>query len=233
MIAITHPIKQMINSQYGFLSSMLDRFPSLLDEWIEKQKKEVEQIAKEYAEGDDEIYRDTYNSEISRINPCYDEELLFNQAMLIMTYSYYESFLCRLAKESGLNVETDARPSSIAEAHNGKLEGEFHDISEFLHESIFPLRNELCHNNNGTLYARKKDNKKAIAELERKGYVSIGNDGIYIKNREFIKQVLNEENKLLLKLAEICGFNTKWYKYKDGKMIIYDSYDQIKKDEME
>ena len=103
MIAITHPIKQMIDSQYGFLSSMLYRFPSLLDEWIEKQKEEVEQLAKEYAEGDYEVYRDTYNSEISRIDPCYDEELLFNQAMLIMVYSYYESFLCRLAKESGLN----------------------------------------------------------------------------------------------------------------------------------
>ena len=113
------------------------------------------------------------------------------------------------------------------------MEGEFLEISKYLHKIILPLRNELCHNNNGTLYSREKDNIKAIAELERKGYVSIGNDGIYIKNREFIKQVLDEENKLLLRLAEICGFNTKWYKYKDGKMIIYDSYDQIKKDKME
>ena len=98
MIAITHPIKQMINSQYGFLSSMLDRFPSLLNEWIKRQEEEVEQLAREYAEGDYEVYRDTYNSEISRVDPCYDEELLFNQAMLIMVYSYYESFLCRFAK---------------------------------------------------------------------------------------------------------------------------------------
>lgn len=227
MIAITHPIKQMINSQYGFLLSMLDRFPSLLDEWIEKQKEEVEQLAKEYAEGDYEVYRDTYNLEISRIYPCYEEELLFNQSMLIMVYSYYESFLCRLAKESGLNVKTDARPSSIAKAHNGTIEEEFLKISTFLHEKILPLRNELCHNNNGTLYSREEKNESAIAELDRKGYISMGNDGISFIDRKFIKQVLDGENKLLLKLAEICGFNTKWYKHMEGKMIVYDSYDQI------
>ena len=90
---------------------MLDRFPSLLSEWIKKQKVEVEQLAREYAEGDYEVYRDTYNSEISRVDSCYDEELLFNQAMLIMVYSYYESTLLRLSKE----VQVDSpRPSLIA-----------------------------------------------------------------------------------------------------------------------
>lgn len=216
MIAITHPIKQMINSQHGFLSSMLDFYPYLVNDWIEKQKKEVEEIAREYAEGDDEVYRDTYCSEISRIDSCYDEEQLFNQAMLIMIYSYYESLLCRLAKECGLNVKTDARPSLIAKAHSKTIEGEYLKISTFLHDTILPLRNELCHNNNGTLYSREEDNEKAIDELERKGYISIGNDGISIIDRSFIKKVLNGEHKLLLKLAEICGYKTTLYGNKDG-----------------
>ena len=216
MIAITHPIKQMINSQHGFLSSMLDFYPYLVNDWIEKQKKEVEKLAREYADGDDEVYRDTYDSEISRIDSCYDEELLFNQAMLIMIYSYYESFLCRLAKESGLNVKTDARPSSIAKEHDKTIEGEYLKIATFLHEKILPLRNELCHNNNGTLYSREEDNERAIAELERKGYISIGNDGISTIDRSFIKKVLEGEHKLLLKLAEICGYKTTLYGYKDG-----------------
>lgn len=218
----------MINSQYGFLSSMLDNFPNLLNEWIKKQEVEVEQLAKEFADGDYEIYKDTYNSEISRIDSCYDEELLFNQSMLIMVYSYYESFLYRLAKECDLNVKTDAKPSAIAKAHNGTIETEFLKISTFLHDTILPLRNELCHNNNGTLYSREEDNERVIAELDRKGYISMGNDGISIIDRKFIKQVLDVEHKLLLKLAEICGFKTKWYTYKDGKSLVYDSYDQIK-----
>ena len=216
MIAITHPIKQMINSQHGFLSSMLDFYPYLVNEWIERQKKEVEELAREFAEGDDDVYRDTYSSEISRIDSCYDEEQLFNQAMLIMVYSYYESFLCRLAKECGLNVKKDARPSSIAETHGKTIEGECLKISTFLHDTILPLRNELCHNNNGTLYSREEDNERTIAELERKGYISMGNDGISIIDRNFIKQVLDGEHKLLLKLADICGYNTTLYGYKDG-----------------
>lgn len=229
MIAITHPIKQMINSHYGFLSSMLDRFPSLLNEWIKKQEEEVERLAREHAEGDDEVYRDTYNSEISRVDPCYEEELLFNQAMLIMVYSYYESFLCRLAKDSGLNVNTDARPSSIASKHNGTIEGEFLKISKFLYETILPLRNELCHNNNGTLYSREEDNERAIVELERKGYISMDNDGICVTDRDFIKHVLDGEHELLLKLAEICEFKTQWHTFKDGKHIICDKYEEIEK----
>jgi len=229
MIAITHPIKQMINSQHGFLSSMLDFYPYLVNDWIEKQKKEVEELAREYAEGDDEVYWDTYNSEISRIDSCYDEEQLFNQAMLIMVYSYYESFLCRLAKECGLNVKTDARPSSIAKAHDNTIEGEYLKISTFLHEKLLPLRNELCHNNNGTLYSREEDNERAIAELERKGYISICDDGISIIDRSFIRKVLDGEHKLLLKLSEICGFKTQWHTFKDGKHIIYDKYEEIEK----
>jgi len=219
----------MINSQYGFLSSMLDRFPSLLNEWIKKQEEDVEQLAREYAEGDYEVYRDMYNSEISRVDSCYDEELLFNQAMLIMVYSYYESILCRLAKECGLDVKTDARPSSIANKHNGTIEGEFLKISTFLHDTILPLRNELCHNNYGTLYSREEDNERAIAELEKGGYISISNDGIIVTNREFLKKVLDKEHELLLKLAEICGFKTQWHTFKDGKHVIYDKYEEIDK----
>ena len=226
MIAITHPIKQMINNQYGFLSSMLDGFPSLLNEWIKKQEEEVEQLAREYAEGDYEVYRDTYNSEISRVDSCYDEESLFNQAMLIMVYSYYESFLCRLAKECGIKKEC---PSAIAEKHNAAVEGEYLEISTFLNEEILPLRNELCHNNNGTLYSRKRDNENAISELEKGGYVSINSDGICVTDRKFIKQVLDDEHKLLLKLAEICGFKTQWHTFKDGKHIICDKYEEIEK----
>jgi hypothetical protein len=225
MIAITHPIKQMINSQYGFLSSMLDRFPSLLDEWIEKQKEEVEQLAKEYAERDYEVYRDTYNSEISRIDPCYGEESLFNQAMLIMVYSYYESMLRRLAKESGIKENW---PSAVAAKYDVMIDGEYLKIATFLHNTMLPLRNQLCHNNNGTLYARSKDSEiENINKLIQNKYISEDDGRIYITNRNFVKQVLDGEHKLLLKLAEICGFKTRWYAYKDGKKIVYDNYDQI------
>lgn len=227
MIAITHPIKHMINNQHRFLSSMLERFPSLLEEWIKQQEEEVKQLAKEVAEGEKEIYRDIYNSEMQRIDPCYDEEQLFNQAMLIMVYSYYESSLLRLSTEIHVN---QARPSVIANHFGKDLDEELLKISSFLFNTIAPLRNQLCHNNQGTLFARKS--KRRVEQIENldqlvaKKFISIDDSRIVSIDRTFIKNVLDDEHKLLVKLAEICGFKTKWIASKDGETIIYESYEE-------
>lgn len=227
MIALTHPIKQMINSQHGFLSSMLERFPNLLDEWIEKQKKDVEELASEYAEGDAEVYRDTYNSEMKRIDPCYGEELLFNQAMLIMVYSYYEATLLRLSKESHVH---SLRPIIIANKFNAFLDDELIRISDFIYNKVEPLRDQLCHNNSGTLFEKNKERAEAcINYLSQKKYISVDEGRITFIDRAFIKKVLDGEHRLLLYLAEICGFKTQWCLHKDGKMVRYDSYEEFKK----
>ena len=227
MIEITHPIKQMINSQYGFLSSMLDRFPSLLEDWMQKQKEEVEKLANAEANGDYEVYSSIYSSEISRIDPCYDEEQLFNQAMLIMVYSYYESALLRLAKEI---QEDEARPSVIANHFGVILDDELLKISNYLFKTILPLRNQLCHNNQGTLFTRsKKEDIENIDKLKKRKFISMDDDRIVFIDRNFIKKILDGEHKILLKLAEICGFKTQWHTFKDGKHLIYDKYEEIEK----
>ncbi len=229
MIALTHPIKLMINSQYQFLSSMLDRFPSLLEEWIMKQEEEAKHIAEDCAGGDFEVYSDIYNAEISRIDSCYDEEQLFNQAMMIMVYSYYESTLLKLSIEVKAK---EARPSVIANHFGKELDDELMKISTFLFKTIFPLRNQLCHNNQGTLFARDNNRKEEqieeISRLVERKYITIDNGRIVSIDRNFIKKVLAGEQKILLKLSEICGFKTRWFTYKDGKSIIYENYDDIK-----
>ena len=214
MIAITHPIKQLINNQHDFLSSMLDRFPGLLEEWMQKQKDEVEELANAGANGDYEVYSSIYSSEISRIDPCYDEEQLFNQVMLIMVYSYYESTLLRLAKEI---KEDEARPSVIANHFGVVLDDELLKISNYLYKTILPLRNQLCHNNQGTLFTRsKKEEIENIDKLEERKFITMDDDRIVSIDRNFIKKILYGEHKLLLKLAEICGYKTTLYGYKEG-----------------
>lgn len=227
MIAISDPIGQLINSQYGFLSSMLEHFPYLLDEWIHKQEEEVEQLAREFAEGDNEVYMGVFNSEISRVDSCYDEEQLFNQAMLIMVYSYYESSLLRLTKEKGINPP---RPSVIAEKMGTTLDKELVRISDFIFSKVEPLRDQLCHNNSGTLLEKNKERAEvSINYLLQKKYISIDDGRIISIERNFIKKILDDEHKLLLCLAEICGFKTRWYYYKDGEMVMCDCYEELKK----
>lgn len=214
MIAITHPIKQLINNQYDFLSSMLNHFPSLLEDWVHKQEKEVKQLANEFANGDSDVYTSIYSSEISRVDFCYDEEQLFNQAMLIMVYSYYESILLRIAKE--INVDK-TRPSIIAEKYGMSLEKDYLKISTFLFNTVAPLRNQLCHNNQGTLFEKSsKEEIEIINILNEKQIITIDEGRISTINGSFIKYILDAEYKLLLKLADICGFKTDIYKNHDG-----------------
>lgn len=206
MIAIPHPIRRMIEDQHVFLSYMLDDYPRLLDEWITKQEKEVEDIAKSVAEGDDEVYYSVYSNEIQRIEHCSYEEELFNQAMLIMVYSYYESTLFRLAKEKDVD---SPRPSKIAEKIGANVDNELLQISNFLYNTVRPLRNELCHNNSGTLFEESSQEEQAnIRNLTQNNVISIDNERITIIDRGFIKQTLDDEYKLLLKLADICGYKT-------------------------
>ena len=206
MIVIPHPIKQLIVSQHDFLLSMIERFPFLLEEWISKQEKEVETLAKEEAKGDFNVYSSIWSSDMSRTDSCYNEELIFNNAMLIMIYSYYESILCRIAKECDAK---DERPSTIAGKFNKTIDGEYRDISEFLYDLVLPLRNQLCHNNNGTLYKKSNEKEKArIKSLKTKKYISEEDGRIHVLDRSFIKKILEDEYKLLLKLAELCGYKT-------------------------
>lgn len=208
-IAATHPIKRMIQHQYNFLLSMLWRFPYLLEEWVKKQEEEVEQMAKSVAGGDYEVYTSVYSSEISRVDTCYYEEELFNQSMLIMVYSYYESSLLRLARENNI---TTSRVSSIAKKFGIRLNEELLRIADFLYSTIRPLRNQLCHNNSGTLFERSDEIERGtIEELIKKEDISIDDGRITFINKDFIKQILEDEYKLLIKLAEICGYKTELY----------------------
>ena len=123
---------------------MSKRFPSLLNDWIDQQEKAVNQQARNESEGDIEVYRSIYHSEMSLIDYYYNEEQLFYQAMLIMVYFYYDSILLRIATEEEESVE--GRPSCIAYKYKVRLNCEYFKISEYIHYAILPLRNQLYHN---------------------------------------------------------------------------------------
>lgn len=209
MISIPNHILLLITNQYSFLSSMLYKYPYLHSKWIEEQEKEVKEVANSISNGEFEVCQSIYQSEMSKFESCSDEELLFNQAMFIMVYSYYESILMRIAKEETLQ---SSRPSEIADKHGVTLDYEYIGISEYLHKTILPLRNQLCHNNNGTLFARNKENKEDeklnIKKLVECKKIEIEDGIIYIKDSHFILETLDKEYRLLIKLADICGYKS-------------------------
>lgn len=207
MISIPHHIRLLILNQYQFLSSMMKKFTLLHHKWIEEQERDAQVIANIESNGDNEVFHSVYQSEISKLDGCYDEEQLFHEAMFIMVYSYYESILMRIAKEEKLQ---SSRPSDIARKHGNALERQYEDISTYFYNTIRPLRNQLCHNNNGTLFERSYDNKedeeKNILKLVERNRIEIVDGRIYIKDSLFIQETLDKAYKLLIKLADICGY---------------------------
>lgn len=211
MISIPHPIRLLITKQYSFLYSMLYKFPFLHAKWIEEQEKDAKKLANRESNGDFEIYQSIYKSEMSKFESCTDEEQLFYQGTFIMVYSYYESILMRISKEEGLK---SSRPSDIAGKYGVKLDYEYIEISEYIRNTILPLRNQLCHNNNGTLFTRNKDHKENeklnIQKLIDYNSIEIEDGVIYIKDSRFIQETLYKEYRLLIKLADICNYKTKY-----------------------
>lgn len=92
MIAVPHPIRRFIDDECMFLELLIRQFPALHDEWKTKTLKEFEEQAAEVAEGDDEVRLDAYD--------CTTDT--FRSAMLVMAYSYYDTavqLLCRNTKK--------------------------------------------------------------------------------------------------------------------------------------
>lgn len=211
-------IRLLIINQYSFLSSILYKFPYLHTIWIEAQTSDAKALANSESNGEHEVYQSIYQSEMSKFESCFDEELLFNQAMPIMAYSYYESILMRIAKEETLK---SSRPSEIAGKHEVISDYEYVEISEYLHNTILPLRNQLCHNNNGTLFERNKDNKKDeklnMQKLVECNNIEIEDGIIYIKDLHFIQETLDKEYRLLIKLTDIFGYKTQYLRVNNNK----------------
>lgn len=198
-----HPIRALIDDNYRLLTALITGYPSIVENWISEQEKEVEKFAEDFSEGDPDICLPTYQSQIQRVYNSVEEFALFDQSMLIMVYSYYESMIYKLSKEIGANN----RPSAIAEKKGMTLDKDSLQIANFLHETIRPLRNELCHNNNGTLFSKAdKEEKEKIIELAKSKIIRVDNVQIILLERSFISMTLEKEYKLLCVLADICGF---------------------------
>lgn len=98
MIAVPHPIRRFIDDECTFLELLIRQFPALHDEWKSKTLKEFEEQAAEVADGDDEVQFDVYHSLANGLDAYDCTTDTFRRAMLVMAYSYYDTavqLLCR------------------------------------------------------------------------------------------------------------------------------------------
>lgn len=193
----------MVQDRESFIRCMLGLFPELLDNWEKKQIERIDELAKSVAEGDEEIEVSIRQSESRKLDVKYEMENLFYQASFLVAYSALESSILALSKELSVPFLVDA----ICKSKNHELSPEAKEANEFVFNEGRILRNNLCHNNSGTLNGRG-----LMEKLCREESAGICYDGQQISfvNSNYIDRFLNQAHVLL---AELCGITGHKVKY--------------------
>lgn len=189
--------------QKNFLRNMIDMFPDIYQSWSDKEYSNFQNIAKQSSDGFREVentiynyYDDLFQSQFSGVTS------LFYNAMLVMTYSFYEEFINKIANDKEKGFECSSQDSykkitCLMDSKNKKFSQKCLNDIKYINKYIRILRNDICHNNAGTL-----KHKKEIKELcNRQKDVIIDQDIILITGKDFILDVLNKEFLILSELV--------------------------------
>lgn len=195
-----------VEDRASFLEHLIEEYPRLLKEWTEKTDKAFQQDAEQFADGDIDLYFSIYSSMQTAFDDNEYREDLFYQAMLIMTYSYYESFICSLSRKTKTNTLIDA----ICKSNNIELSKEAKEAINNINSNIRIVRNQLVHNNMGTPQ-RVDDLMRISKEWEDVHFMK---DEISVSGPHFILDSLKKEEMVLKELCVKLGFKHKRVKTK-------------------
>ena len=205
MFAIRHEIRAKIDDQKQFWDFMLATYPVMVEQWENSMVDKYKQESKEVAAGDPDIEQD-YFSQLCR---CFDDTVmclpLFYNTMLVMAYSYYESMLGRILDYEVKKKKGNAEKllDSICKLRDIKLSKDRKADVAFMRNAVRILRNQICHNNNGT----PKDDealKKIAKDNDGVGY---SGGEVYV-NETMAAKALDAAHRVLVELAEKLGYKT-------------------------
>lgn len=182
---------------------MIETYPSFMKDWVSKEEEKNREIAKEYANGDDEVFFTTYQ------NLCYGMDVFdettnhFYQAVFLVTYSYYESWLNRFGKEVGVKKE-NVGVKELKKELNFTIDNDIQEMVDYLYQIVRPFRNLIAHNNGGT---SKAEQKIALMTLRSK-YEDIEeyDSCVRVNGNKFINDVLEMEHEVLLEICYKLGY---------------------------
>ena len=202
-ISIVHSIRREIDAQYYYIKTMIETYPSFMKNWVSKEEEKNRGIAKEYANGDDEVFFTTYQ------NLCYGMDVFdettnhFYQAVFLVAYSYYESWLNRFGKEVGVKKE-NVGVKELKKELNFTIDNDIQEMVDYLYQIVRPFRNLIAHNNGGT---SKAEQKNALMEVRSK-YKDIEEYDLCVRinGNDFILDVLEMEHKVLLEFCDKLGY---------------------------
>lgn len=137
----------LVEDKISFIEYLLSLYPLIYKEWLEKEDKHLEKIAKDYADNDKEIEASTLSSLREQLYFTEETPDLYYQALLILSYSHFESSITALAKKCSCQVSVDA----ICETTHHDLSSQSRKALDFIRNRIRTIRNNIVHNNFGTI----------------------------------------------------------------------------------
>lgn len=200
-IAIRHPIIAKVDDQASFLKTLLDEYPTFLNEWENKLEKDFKQISQDNSDGDRDAESTIYNSLCSAFKDNGGRINMFYQSVFLMCYSYYESCVAQLSKSANVKETIHA----ICKSKRISLSEESLKAIDYLQNDINDLRNNICHNNFGTY--RKTNSLKRLSELNM-GFDYDDNTLIF-RDSKLICETLDKMHAILHELCEKLGYTTK------------------------
>lgn len=200
-ITVRHPFKAKLDSRAEFIRHLLQEYPLLLEQWEKNTEKEMELYAEECAEGDEDIRMSILSQCLCAFDDVEFRKDTFYQAMLMMTYSYYESAIASLSKKANPREAIKA----ICNSKNITLSTESIKNIDYLQDSINPLRNNICHNNFGTL--RNTETLSSLAE--EWDSILYQDDTIILTDSAIIEDALNRMQRIFGELCEKLGYKSK------------------------
>ena len=207
--AIIDPVLANITNKADVIEKLIKQYPLLLKEWEKETEARLKKEAAEIAEGDSEVELSYYSQSLGVFDDDYQLKDIFYQSMLLITVSYYESVVTLLSKRAGIKDLIMA----ICKKNKIELSAKTLDDIDFIERKVSVLRNNICHNNSGTL--RKTDVLLEIANDSDE--IIFQDDTISINGPCFILDALEKEKLILEELADKLGHKNKLLK--DGKLI--------------
>lgn len=192
-----HWVRSTIEDKYQFLRSLIDFFNCPLRQCECEVIDGAQRLAKEIANGDEEIERSEMDKLLDSFYNSQDNRNLFYQSMLIMGYSYYESSLGLIEQELGKQCQS---------INNYNINStNIQTNKKWIKSDVRLMRNFLVHNNS---VKPTKGQDEAIKRLRSK-YPGIHYDsnGITITSDDCVVDFLNTEYEVLRYLCMLVGFN--------------------------
>lgn len=209
MIAVPHPIRRFIDDECTFLELLIRQFPALHDEWKSKTLKEFEEQAAEVAEGDDEVQFDVYHSLANGLDAYDCTTDTFRRAMLVMAYSYYDTavqLLCR-------NTNKLKPLEFLCVSNQIPIEKEVQEDIDFLDNLVRPLRNYLVHNNRPDDIKKQKGQWKSRLEKvckERSDTILTDDGRLVLTDNTLAIEALKRAHRALSYVASKLGYGTRY-----------------------